>query len=136
MHVREVFVQYNVPMDYVTLAVFVWNFGTVAMICIFWKGPLILQQAFLIISSALLAVTVIKYVPDWTLWLLLAVMCLWGKSTFRYNCMKRHEHDKNCQITHTHIQEIRSSSCVQYFTAFIHSLPFFLWQNTSVDNIM
>jgi len=102
MHVREVFVQYNVPMDYVTLAVFVWNFGTVAMICIFWKGPLILQQAFLIISSALLAVTVIKYVPDWTLWLLLAVMCLWGKSTFRYNCMKRHEHDKNCQITHTH----------------------------------
>jgi len=77
-NVRDLLMHYNVPMDYITLAVFVWNFGTVAMLCIFWKGPMKLQQAFLITSSAVLAITLIKYMPGWTVWFLLGVICLWG----------------------------------------------------------
>ena len=83
MRVRELFINYNVPMDYVTLAMLVWNFGATAMICIFWKGPMRLQQAFLIIDSAFVALVIIKFLPEWTLWVLLGVLCIWGKSAFR-----------------------------------------------------
>ena len=75
----EVFQAFNAPLDVITTTIIVWNIGMGGIFCIHWKGPLILQQAYLILISALAALTIIKFLPGWTTWTVLGVLIVWGR---------------------------------------------------------
>jgi len=76
-YVMEVLDSQNLPLDYYTLAMIVWNFGAGGLYAIHWKGPLLLQQVYLVIISSLMALVLIKNLPDWTTWCLLAIVAVY-----------------------------------------------------------
>ncbi|KAA8494880.1 Presenilin-1 [Porphyridium purpureum] len=64
------------PIDWITLALLAWNFALGGMCAIFWKSTRIIQQAFLIVLSGLLAWVFTTW-EVWASWVLLGILVVW-----------------------------------------------------------
>ncbi|KAI0231726.1 Presenilin-1 [Lamellibrachia satsuma] len=77
LYLQELLKAYNVPLDYITALLLLWNFGVIGMMCIHWRGPLLVQQMYMIAISALVSLMFIKHLPDWTTWTVLIIVAIW-----------------------------------------------------------
>ncbi|KAK8778799.1 hypothetical protein V5799_019862 [Amblyomma americanum] len=68
---------YNIPMDVFSVGFFVYNFMALGLVVILSKGPLIVQQFYLIVESSFMALILIKFLPAWTLWVVLCLIPIW-----------------------------------------------------------
>jgi presenilin 1 len=62
-----IFYATNTPIDYFTFAFIVYNFAVVGILAIFWRAPPIVNRAYLIAVSGLMAVF-FTFLPEWTTW--------------------------------------------------------------------
>lgn len=74
---ENVFFMFNIPIDHITVGFVVWNFVAVGLIVVHHKGPKILQQAYLIVQSAFMALMLLAYIPPRTMWVILCIIPIW-----------------------------------------------------------
>ena len=86
---------YNLPADWLTFAFALWNFSVVGIIAVFWHAPTKVNQAYLVLISALMVSTILLLLniqaifftrlPDWTTFAILAIVAIYGLvSQFNY----------------------------------------------------
>jgi presenilin 1 len=66
----------NIPMDYFTFSVIIWNQAIVGMVAVFWHAPMRVNQGYLIFISTIMAV-VFTRLPEWTTWAVLAAIAVY-----------------------------------------------------------
>lgn len=65
-----------INMDWITLCVAVWNFTITGLFAVFGVVPRLINQAYLIVMSALMAY-IFRTLPGWAIWTILAVLVVW-----------------------------------------------------------
>ena len=69
--------EYNIPIDWITVLILMYNYTGLGIVVFFANGPKILKQAYLVILSSNVALVLILIIPDWSAWVLVIVMALW-----------------------------------------------------------
>ena len=64
------------PLDWVTLVYITINFSVVGMLAIFWKAPRMVNQAYLIVMSSLMAY-IFRSLAVWATWVILGALVIW-----------------------------------------------------------
>ncbi|KAI6215252.1 Presenilin [Aphelenchoides besseyi] len=77
IYIEQLMKNYNQTLDLLTYLFLVWNLAILGMICVHWKAPQRLQQAYLVMMCALMALVFIKHLPEWTVWAVLVVLAIW-----------------------------------------------------------
>ncbi|ORX56650.1 Presenilin-domain-containing protein [Piromyces finnis] len=67
---------YNIPIDIFSTALIIWNVVVVGLVVIFWKGPLSIQQYYLVFVSSLMALSLSQF-SEWTTWIILTLLAVW-----------------------------------------------------------
>lgn len=65
-----------IALDWVTLSVSMWNFTITGLISVFGTAPRFINQAYLIVVSALMAY-IFRTLPSWAIWVILAALVIW-----------------------------------------------------------
>ncbi len=71
---------FNIPMDYLSFSFMMWNLSVAGVAVVFFKGPLWLQQSYLVVLSSLMAFS-FTTLPALVTWLLLGLLAVWGLSS-------------------------------------------------------
>eukprot|EP01100_Stratorugosa_tubuloviscum_P001990 TRINITY_DN1456_c3_g1_i1.p1 TRINITY_DN1456_c3_g1~~TRINITY_DN1456_c3_g1_i1.p1 ORF type:complete len:403 (-),score=157.43 TRINITY_DN1456_c3_g1_i1:54-1262(-) len=71
-----VFHAYNLPMDWITFSIFIWNLSVGGMLTIFFYSAYRINQAYMIIISVLMAVFFVQ-LPEWTTIAVLAAVAIY-----------------------------------------------------------
>lgn len=65
-----------INLDWATLVLAVWNFTVMGLIAVFGVAPRIVNQAYLILMSALMAY-IFRTLPSWAIWVILVALVIW-----------------------------------------------------------
>eukprot|EP00760_Papus_ankaliazontas_P031618 PhM_4_TR5362/c0_g1_i1/m.29089/K04522/PSEN2, PS2; presenilin 2 len=63
-------VKFQIPYDWVSVILVLYNFGVVGIVTLFFHGHIRLQQAYLIAVSSIIGWTLTR-IPEWTTWVIL-----------------------------------------------------------------
>ncbi|OUM61244.1 hypothetical protein PIROE2DRAFT_26603, partial [Piromyces sp. E2] len=67
---------YNIPIDILTTIFIIWNVVVVGLVVVFWRGPLRIQQYYLVFVSSLMAYSLTQF-NEWTTWIILVLLAIW-----------------------------------------------------------
>ncbi|XP_037280603.2 presenilin-1 [Rhipicephalus microplus] len=68
---------FNVSVDHVSWSFVTWNIGMTGIAALYFDGPYVVQQGYLIYTSVLMALTIGESLPEWTAWTLLVLISIW-----------------------------------------------------------
>ena len=70
------FTKYQIPYDMLSCAVIMFNFGTVGVVCIYFRGHPKMTQMYLVATASIMA-WFLSRLPEWTTWVLLGLVALY-----------------------------------------------------------
>ncbi|XP_064472913.1 presenilin-2-like [Ornithodoros turicata] len=73
----RVLIYFNIPLDLLSVVVIVYNLAVTGLMCLYYKGPFLMQQTYLVYVSVLMSLVLVESFPTWTAWMLLALISLW-----------------------------------------------------------